>query len=175
MFRGYLHASLKNTLKMVVWGCAICHGVGPLVFVAGNVNRAKYIDVLDANRWAVIARYFGGELWPFQDSNASIHRSTENRKQRNDIPRFFSDHPWAQIWTRRKMCGMCWKTPWERAFCRINTDLDFQCAQLFPGIQCLTFSSGLCTSLYQDDASTFSKWRDTSPDIEVIARTLNKN
>ena len=87
----------------------------------------------------------------------------------------FSDHPWAQIWTRRKMCGMCWKMPWERAFCRINTDLDFQCAQLFPGIQCLTFSSSLCTSLCQDDVSTFSKWRDTLPDIEVIARTLNKN
>ena len=88
MFTGYLHASLKNTLKMVVWGCTICHGVGPLVFVAGNMNRAKYIDVLGANRWAVIARYFGGELWPFQDSNASIHGSTENWKQRNEIPRF---------------------------------------------------------------------------------------
>ena len=85
---------IRRTLfRLMVWGGRpiIFHGVGPLVFTAGNIYSAKYIEVLDANLRPVIATYFVGDQWYFQDDNASSHnhRSTENWKRRNDIPHFF--------------------------------------------------------------------------------------
>ena len=82
----------------MVRGCITYHGVGPLVFMAENMNSAKYIEVLDTNLLPVIARYFVGERWYFQDDNAAINTPTETEhwKRRNEFHRN-SDHNRAQI------------------------------------------------------------------------------
>ena len=40
---GTLHVCPTNTFKLMVWGCirSTYHGVGPLVFVAGNIESAN--------------------------------------------------------------------------------------------------------------------------------------
>ena len=70
------------------WGCVSYNGVGVLVPVEGNINSAKYIDVLDTNLWPVVAKEFGNSPWIFQDDNAPVHlsRETSSWKTANNIP-----------------------------------------------------------------------------------------
>jgi hypothetical protein len=40
------------------WGCITYQGVGTFTEVEGNINSRKYINILDAYLWPVIARHF---------------------------------------------------------------------------------------------------------------------
>ena len=44
------------TASVMFWGCVTYNGVGVLVPVEGNINSAKYIDILDTNLWPVVAK-----------------------------------------------------------------------------------------------------------------------
>jgi hypothetical protein len=41
----------------MVWECITFYGVRKLVFVDGNMNSEKCIEVLDANLWAVVMKH----------------------------------------------------------------------------------------------------------------------
>ena len=45
----------------MIWGCICYDGVGTLTAVEGNINSAKYIDILDKNLWSVVVWYFDGK------------------------------------------------------------------------------------------------------------------
>ena len=58
-----------------IWGCVCYDGVGTLAAVEGNINSAKYIDILDKNLWPVVVWYFEGKEYLFMDDNAPVHRA----------------------------------------------------------------------------------------------------
>ena len=37
----------EDKFNLIIWGCICYDGVGTLTAVEGNINSAKYIDVLD--------------------------------------------------------------------------------------------------------------------------------
>jgi hypothetical protein len=59
-----------------------------VVFV-GNINAAKYQNILDDNLWPVIARHFPQNGYYFQDDNALVHRARTTQKYltRNNMNR----------------------------------------------------------------------------------------
>ena len=71
----------------MIWGCICYHGVGPLTTVEGNINSAKYIDILDKNVWPVVVWYFEGKEYLFMDDNAPVHRAhiVYNYKDQNEV------------------------------------------------------------------------------------------
>ena len=52
-----------------VLGCICKNGVGTITDVEGNINLAKYIDILDKNLLLVILK-FENYQWIFQDDSA---------------------------------------------------------------------------------------------------------
>ena len=71
----------------MIWGCICYDGVGTLTAVEGNINSAKYIDILDKNLWSVVVWYFEGKEYLFMDDNAPVHRpnTAENYKDQNEV------------------------------------------------------------------------------------------
>jgi hypothetical protein len=41
----------------------------------GNINAAKYIEILEDNLWPIIVRHYTEENYIFQDDNAPVHRA----------------------------------------------------------------------------------------------------
>ena len=48
-------------ISLMIWGCICYDGVGTLTAVEGNINSAKYIDILDKNLWPVVFWYLKGK------------------------------------------------------------------------------------------------------------------
>ena len=75
-------------ISLMIWGCICLYdGVGTLTAVKGNINSAKYIDILDKNLWPVVVWYFQGKVYLFMDDNAPVHRThtVENYKDQNVV------------------------------------------------------------------------------------------
>ena len=51
----------ERKISLMIWGCICYDGVGTLTAVEGNINSAKYIDILDKNLWPVVVWYFDGK------------------------------------------------------------------------------------------------------------------
>ena len=77
----------ERKISLMIWGCICYDGVGTLAAVEGNINSAKYIDILENNLWPVIAWYFEDNEYLFMDDNAPVHRAhaVENYKNENEI------------------------------------------------------------------------------------------
>lgn len=77
----------QNKLEVMIWGCICWNGVGTLARVEGNINAAKYQEVLEENLWPVLARHFPTGGYFFQDDNAPVHRarSTQDYIAQNGI------------------------------------------------------------------------------------------
>lgn len=73
--------------EVMIWGCICWEGVGTMTPVEGNINAAKYQDILEENLWPVLARHFPQNGYFFQDDNAPVHRarSTQEYVARNRI------------------------------------------------------------------------------------------
>jgi hypothetical protein len=71
----------------MIWGCITYNGVGTLMTVNGNINAAKYIEILEDNLWPVIVRHYREENNIFQDDNTPVHRarSVQDYKTQNNI------------------------------------------------------------------------------------------
>ena len=69
-------------MSLMIWGCITFNGVGTLMTVNGNINTAKYIEILEDNLWPVIVRHYPEENYIFEDDNAPIHRVCKNTKYR---------------------------------------------------------------------------------------------
>ena len=65
----------RGRVSLMVWGCIYYEGVGTLTGVEGNINAAKYIDILEDNLWPVIAQHFPHNNYVFQDDNAPVLRA----------------------------------------------------------------------------------------------------
>jgi hypothetical protein len=63
---------------VMFWGCICKDGAGTITDVEGNINSAKYIDILDNNLWPVVAK-FENNQWIFQDDNAQVHQSVQTK------------------------------------------------------------------------------------------------
>jgi hypothetical protein len=70
-------------MSLLNWGCIIFNGVGTLATVNGNINAAKYIEILEENLWPVIVRHYPEENYIFQDDNAPVHRARKCAKLQN--------------------------------------------------------------------------------------------
>lgn len=81
------NADLTVKCSAMFWGCISYFGVGTLTQVDGNINSEKYISVLDANLWPVVARHFSNLPWTLQEDNAPCHVSkrTSDWKTENQI------------------------------------------------------------------------------------------
>lgn len=79
---------VNKKLSDMIWGCITFNGVGTICRVDGNINSAKYIDILENNLWPVVVRHFANGDYLFMDDNAPVHRSrvTKNYKNTNQIP-----------------------------------------------------------------------------------------
>ena len=77
----------ERKISLMIWGCICYDGVGTLTAVEGNINSAKYIDILDKNLWPVVVWYFEGKEYLFMDDNAPVHRAhtTENSNDQNEV------------------------------------------------------------------------------------------
>ena len=77
----------ERKISLMIWGCICYDGVGSLTAVEGNINSAKYIDILDKNLWPVVVWYFEGKEYLFMDDNAPVHRAhtVENYKDQNEV------------------------------------------------------------------------------------------
>ena len=61
-------------MSLMIWGCITFNNVGTLTTVNGNINAAKYIEILEDNLWPVIVRHYPEENNIFQDNNTPVHR-----------------------------------------------------------------------------------------------------
>jgi hypothetical protein len=52
-----------------VLGCICKDGVGTIIYVEGNINSAKCVDILDNNLLPVVLK-FENYQWIFQDDSA---------------------------------------------------------------------------------------------------------
>ena len=41
----------RGRVSLMVWGCICYEGVGTLTGVEGNINAAKYIEILEGTLW----------------------------------------------------------------------------------------------------------------------------
>ena len=48
----------ERKISLMIWGCFCYDGVGTLTAVEGNINSAKYIDILDKTLWPFFVWYF---------------------------------------------------------------------------------------------------------------------
>ena len=76
----------ERKISLMIWGC-IYDGVGTLTAVEGNINSAKYIEILDKKLWPAVAWYIEGKEYLFMDDNAPVHRAhtVENYKDQNEV------------------------------------------------------------------------------------------
>ena len=56
---------------LMFWGCICKDVVGTITDVEGNINSAKYIDILDTNLLPVVLKLQYYE-WIFQDDSANV-------------------------------------------------------------------------------------------------------
>lgn len=49
---------LRQSTKTKIWGCICLEGVGIVTPVEGNINAAKYLDILEENLSPVFAKQF---------------------------------------------------------------------------------------------------------------------
>ena len=77
----------ERKISLMIWRCICYDGVGTLTADEGNINSAKYIDILDKNLWPVVVWYFEGKEYMFMDVNAPVHRAhtVENYKVKNEV------------------------------------------------------------------------------------------
>ena len=77
----------ERKVSLMIWGCICYDGVRTLTAVEGNVNSAKYIDILYKNLWPVVVWYFEGKEYLFMDDNAPVHRAhtVDNYKHQNEV------------------------------------------------------------------------------------------
>jgi hypothetical protein len=71
---------------LTVWGCFHSRGKPDLVFIDGNLNHRRYLDILEAVLLPYARETFG-ENFVFQDDNAPPHRARAVRDflQENDV------------------------------------------------------------------------------------------
>ena len=65
----------ERKISLMSWGCICYDGVGTQTAVEGNINSAKYIDILDKNLWPAVVWHFKGKEYFFKDDNAPVHRA----------------------------------------------------------------------------------------------------
>jgi hypothetical protein len=77
-----LSPDYKAKMNLMIWGCITFNGVGTLATVNGNINIAKYIEILEDNLWPLIVRRYPEKSYIFQNDNAPVHRarSVQNYK-----------------------------------------------------------------------------------------------
>jgi hypothetical protein len=86
-----LSQGCKAKINLMIWGCITFNGVGTLKTVNGNINAAKYIEILEDNLWPVIVHHYPEENHILQDDIAPVHRtqSVQNYKAQNNINGMF--------------------------------------------------------------------------------------
>lgn len=45
-------------MSLMIWGCITYEGMATNIFVKGDINAAKYIDIIKNNVLSVIVRHF---------------------------------------------------------------------------------------------------------------------
>ena len=65
----------ERKISLMTWGYFCYDGVGTLTVVEGNINSAKYINILDKTLWPFFVWYFEGKEYLFMDDNALVHRA----------------------------------------------------------------------------------------------------
>ena len=77
----------ERKTSLMIWRCICYDAVGTLTADEGNINSAKYIDILDKNLWTVVVWYFEGKEYLFMDDNAPVHRAhtVENYKDQKEV------------------------------------------------------------------------------------------
>jgi hypothetical protein len=95
-------------MSLMIWGCITFNGVGTLMTVNGNINTAKYIEILEDNLWPVIVRHYPEENYIFEDDNAPVHmaRNVQYYKTQNNI----------RMRTLLKTVGSCWRILCRNSF-----------------------------------------------------------
>ena len=95
----------ERKISLMIWGSICYDGVGTLTAVEGNINSAKYIDILGKNLWSVVVWYFEGKEYLFMDYNVPVHRAytVENYKDQNEVTSMEWPAQSPNIWLYMKM------------------------------------------------------------------------
>ena len=77
----------ERKISLMIWGCICYNGVGTQTAVEGNINSARYIDILDKNLWPAVFWYFEGKEYLFKDDNSPVHRAhaVDNYKDQDEV------------------------------------------------------------------------------------------
>ena len=77
-----------SRISATFWGCITYDGVGTVVPIDGNIDSKKYMEILDAHLWPVVAKHFTDKPFIFHDDNAPAHNSkfTREWKMQGEIP-----------------------------------------------------------------------------------------
>ena len=77
----------ERNISLMIRGCICYDSVGTLTAVEGNINSAKYIDILDKTLWPVVVWYFERKEYFFMDDKAPVHRAhtVKDCKDQNEV------------------------------------------------------------------------------------------
>ena len=65
---------------VMMWGCFLGKGIGPLVKVDGKMNHRDYIQILETHLLPFINNNHNGRGYLFQDDNAPVHTAKNVKK-----------------------------------------------------------------------------------------------
>jgi len=72
-------------IKVMLWGCMSCRGLGPWVVVRGTPNTEGYLDVLTHHLLPQAAIWYPSGDWTFQQDGARCRTSIRARQYFDDL------------------------------------------------------------------------------------------
>ena len=155
------------------WRCISYSGVATLVEIEGNINSARYVEILEQNSWSVVENYFSERPCHriFHDDSSAVQDSgfMVQWKGQNSVPCLIwaftqprhqhnRKYRWRTLKVKRNRRAQDFQS--RAALTRLVKGLCLDCA-----VGC-TRTEGPCITRFQTESDTFAGQMDAQPDID---------